>query len=116
MIKRPRVHDEKHLAFLRGLPCLVTKTNIGVEAAHIRFPDLRAGKRSTGIGEKPDDRWAVPLSNEQHRLQHSMGERDFWNATGIDPIFCALALYGVSGDHEAGELIVMAAREQTNNG
>lgn len=107
MIRRPRQHDEKHLAFIRQLPCLLTKTNIGVEAAHIRYPDLRAGKRPTGIGEKPDDRWTVPLSNEMHRLQHTGSERAFWKAAGIDPIFTALALYAVSGDHEAAEQIVM---------
>lgn len=109
MIKQSRVHDEKHLAFIRQLPCIVTGENTTVEAAHVRMNDLRVAKRKVGIGEKPDDRWALPLSGEQHRRQHTMNERRFWEAVGIDPILYALALYAVSGDYERGVMIVNAA-------
>jgi hypothetical protein len=110
MMKRPRIHRPKHLEFIRSLPCIVSGDNLTVEAAHIRFGDLRADKRPTGLGEKADDMWTLPLSGEMHRLQHTMDERKFWQHVGIDPIFYALALYAVSGDHERGARIIFAAK------
>ncbi len=106
MMKHPRIHNERHLDFIRSLPCIITGDNVSVEAAHIRFSDMRAAKRKVGIGEKPDDIWTLPLSSEMHRKQHAMNERRFWQQAGIDPIFCALALYAVSGDYERGCQIV----------
>lgn len=110
MNKQPRIHDDAHLRFIRTLPCIVTKDTLTVEAAHIRFSDLRVDKRKVGVGEKPDDRWALPLSGEAHRRQHSMNERAFWQEVGIDPVLYALALYSVSGDYERGCRIVAAAQ------
>lgn len=106
--KRPRAHDGKHLDFIRGLPCLVTGTR-PVEAAHVRYAAPQWGKRASGMGEKPDDRWAVPLSPAMHREQHSENEREWWLSKGIDPIAVALALWGCSGDEEAAELILVNA-------
>ncbi len=111
MMKQPRIHDEKHLAFIRTLPCIVSGNDVSVEAAHIRYSDLRVAKRKVGIGEKPDDRWTLPLSGEQHRKQHCGSEREFWINVGIDPVLYALALYAVSGDHERGCQIIEAARQ-----
>jgi hypothetical protein len=104
--RRPRQHDEKHLAFIRGLPCVVCGNNIQTEAAHIRYGFLRAGKRPTGGGEKPDDDFTVPLCNACHLNQHSVGELTFWGKSGIDAILLALALCRISGDQELGEEIV----------
>lgn len=110
MIKRPRRHDEKHLAFVRQLSCATCGNNIETQAAHIRFADPRVAKRPTGMQEKPDDRWAVPLCGTCHSTQHSGSEKAFWAGREIDPIFLALALYGISGDHEAGEQIIQEMR------
>lgn len=114
MQKQPRIHDDRHLDFIRSLPCIITGENTTVEAAHIRFADLRVDKHNAGVGAKPHDMWTLPLSGEQHRLQHSMSERKFWRETGIDPIFYALALYAHSGDYEKGCRIVMNAKMATN--
>lgn len=108
-MKQPRVHNAKHLDFIRSLPCIVTGNDVNVEAAHIRFSDLRIAKRKVGIGEKPDDIWVLPLCGEQHRRQHTMNERVYWQRVGIDPILYALALFAVSGDHERGCQIVASA-------
>lgn len=105
-----RQNNEKHLAFVRGLPCLVCPDDTTTEAAHVRFHDFRADKRSVGIGEKSDDRWAVPLCGAHHRAQHEMNEREFWSVVKIDPVFIALALWSVTGDHAAGQRIVGANR------
>jgi hypothetical protein len=107
--RTPRQRDEKHLSFIRQLPCLVTGRT-PVEAAHVRYADVTRDKPHTGKGEKPDDRFAVPLHWEIHREQHSMGERDFWERQGIDPVKVALLLHGVSGDVAEGEKVIRLAR------
>lgn len=100
--------NSAHLTWIRSLPCVICGDSATTEAAHIRFADPRAAKPITGMGIKPDDRWTVPLCGRHHRNQHSKGERRFWQDMGIDPIFVALALDAVSGDHEAGCQIVTA--------
>lgn len=72
---------------------------------------MRAAKRPTGMGEKPDDRWALPLCGKHHRMQHHEGERGFWKDRGKDPIFVALALQANAGDVTAGEQIIAAAHD-----
>jgi hypothetical protein len=55
------------------------------------------GKRATGLGERPDDRWAVPLCRECHLdgqdSQHRVGEAAFWARAGLDPHAIAAGLY-----------------------
>jgi hypothetical protein len=105
-----RIKSAAYLDFIRALPCIVCGENTSVEAAHIRYGDRRAAKRPTGMGEKPDDRWAVSLCGMHHRDQHKRGERLFWKDLGIDPIVVALALQVNAGDLEAGEQIIIANR------
>ena len=54
--------DEKpaYLDFIRSLPCIVTRRD-PVEAAHVSYPEPRAGKLGRGKGAKESDCWAVPL-------------------------------------------------------
>jgi hypothetical protein len=103
-MRQPRQHSEKHLDFIRGLPCLVCQDNTSTEAAHIRGASRRSGKRHVGKGEKPDDKWTVPLCGVHHREQHHVGESAFW--LGQDPFFVALALWAATGNNELGETIV----------
>lgn len=107
--KRKRVQNQQHLRFIRQLPCCVTGSR-PVEAAHISYSDARYAKPAAGMGEKADDKFTVPLSPAMHRKQHDMNERKFWQGTGIDPIALCAALYAVSGDLEAGELILREFR------
>jgi len=100
-----------HLDFIRSLPCLKCG-KAPSEAAHVRYSDARAAKVNPGFGAKPEDRWSVPLCASCHRGlkgQHSRGEYKFWTETGIDPIFIALALWGVTGSYEDGCQIVRHA-------
>jgi len=61
------------------------------------------------MGERPDDRWAVPLCGRHHRQQHQEGERNFWKFYAPrDPIFLAMALQLNAGDREAAEKIIQA--------
>jgi|HubBroStandDraft_5_1064220.scaffolds.fasta_scaffold170737_2 hypothetical protein len=104
-----RQHNGSHLDFVRSFACCVCGDDTTTEAAHIRFGEPRAGKRPTGLGEKPHDAWTVPLCGDCHRAQHMMGERQWWKAQKIDPLFVSLALYRASGDREAGEQIINSA-------
>lgn len=111
MLKEPRVRNDRHLAFVRQLPCCVCHDNTTTEAAHVRYGCLESGKSYTGKATKPDDKWALPLCGKHHRDQHSMNEKEFWLMVGIDPIKLCEKLFAVSGDHEQGERIVLNSHE-----
>lgn len=104
--KRPRKKNDRHLEYVRSLPCVCCGNNIETEAAHIRFSCIQVGKRYVGKQEKPDDCWVVPLCGLHHREQHSMGEHSFWTLKRIDPLRVAAFLFALSGDFEAGENII----------
>lgn len=91
--REPRVKDEKHLRFIRSLPCCICGDNTSTEAAHLRVGSIGHGKPHTGMAEKPSDRWVLPLCNRHHREQHATGdELKFWDFHGIDPFMLALTL------------------------
>lgn len=98
--KRPRVTDTAHLAFIRALPCVITLTR-PVDPAHLRAGNRLLGKRHVGIAEKPDDRWAIPVTRRLHDQQHGMSEVEFWTLHGIpNPWQLALALFAASCDRD----------------
>jgi hypothetical protein len=106
--RRPRVKNHKHLDFIRSLPCVICHKAGISEAAHIRFSEIRHGKRAVGAGEKPDDRWVLPLCAEHHREQHSTSESLWWKTQGIDPHVVAALLYSHSAaDDQRGALAVI---------
>lgn len=108
--RRPREKDDKHLAWLRTLPCAISGRR-PTEACHIRFSDPTYGKFETPMHVKPHDKWAVPLHPDLHREQHSQNERQFWLKYGLDPCRIASALYGETGNDEAAEVILQQARQ-----
>lgn len=95
--RQPRVRDRGFIAWLHEQPCCVHRVGHPVEAAHIRMASVAHGKRSTGLQERPDDRWCVPLCAAEHRLgpksQHAMNEADYWKMVGVDPFAVAARLY-----------------------
>lgn len=108
--REPRIIDKTHLAFVARLPCLITGRR-GVHVAHIRYGNPTIGKRHTGLQEKPDDCWTVPLDPHVHlHEQHRMNEKEFWRQHGIDPCLVAQALFKISGNDEAGRAILRSAR------
>lgn len=102
----PRVHCEDHLKFIRQLPCVRCGDNTSTEAAHVRMPDPRSAKESCGKGEKPHDKWTLPLCGRCHRLQHDIGEKRFWDFGTQDPHFICMALWGETGKYEQGVKII----------
>lgn len=105
--RQPRRRDERYLIFVRTQPCCVCWRPAPSDAAHIRMASTVYGKRSTGMAEKPDDKWAVPLCKPTlvartpsagcHILQHSMNESAFWRSRGINPFEIAKRLYAEGG-------------------
>lgn len=92
--RQPRIEDAAHLAFVRTLPCLVCGRPGPNDPAHIRAAAPHYGKRYTGMGEKPDDKWVLPLCRSHHDAQHRESELGWWAGMGIpDPFAVAVALY-----------------------
>jgi hypothetical protein len=91
--REPREVDEAYLAFVRKQPCTVCRRPGPNDAAHVRAPALHYGKRQTGKGEKPSDRWTLPLCRTHHEAQHRTNELRFWASYGIDPFALCEALY-----------------------
>lgn len=92
--RRPRIKDERHLRVIRRLPCVVSGQQ-PCECCHIRFADRRFNKRETGLGERPDDMWVLPMIRDCHIDQHSGNEQEFWKSKDIDATALAKVLYGV---------------------
>jgi len=100
MLKRPRQKDAAHLSFLRGLCCCICGDNTSVEAAHIRCGELKYGKLPTGMQQKPDDKWCLPVCSKHHREQHTQNEWKWWKEKGVNPFSLAMTLHDISGNHE----------------
>lgn len=99
-LAEPEGGDLRYLAGIRTLPCLSCGMEPS-EAAHVRFASAAFGKAS-GLQKKPDDKWALPLCAQDHRLakeaQHNRGEQEFWDALGINPLLAASRLWEARGD------------------
>jgi hypothetical protein len=90
--RQPRERDNKHLDYIRSLPCCICGDDTTVEAAHIRTGALEYGKPYTGKAEKPSDKWTLPVCGVHHREQHTMNEMAFWAKYGINPFLLAMTL------------------------
>lgn len=95
--KRRPAKSKDYLAFLHTLPCTVTGRH-EVQAAHVSFASLPYGAYGRGKSHKVNDRWALPLCEEEHRRQHNMNERDYWDSVGINPHLLCLILWGLYSD------------------
>ena len=92
--RTPRVSDPKYLAWLRKQRCACCGQTGPSDAAHLRASSGQYGK-SSGIGQKPDDRWALPLKHFHHMAQHDHGnELDWWKSRGVsDPFALCIEYY-----------------------
>lgn len=95
--KRKPAKSKDYLSFLHSLPCVVTGATT-VQAAHVSFAAPRYGHYGRSKGTKAPDRFALPLSPEEHARQHSMNEAAYWASVGINPHILALTLWGLFTD------------------
>lgn len=113
--RQPRERDPQHLTFIRSLPCVICgSVDDQIHAAHIRAAAIRYGKRQTGMGEKPDDRWTLPLCAAHHVFGrdavHKDGDEVRWfHEHGINPFVTALALFGATGKEDEARTIIQLA-------
>jgi hypothetical protein len=92
--RQPREEDSAWLAIVRKMPCMVCRRPGPSDPAHLRSAARQYGKPHTGMGEKPDDRWVLPLCRTHHDEQHRGNELSFWRRHGFhDPFAEAVALY-----------------------
>lgn len=71
--------DAAYLAFVRELPCVVTRSPVDVVAHHVRV------KTGGGMALKPSDYFTVPLTPLTHARLHHEGEAAFWRRHNTDP-------------------------------
>jgi hypothetical protein len=94
--RRPRRRDPKYLAWLREQRCVCgCLQGPPCDAAHLRASSAKYNKPNAGVGQKPDDIWALPLLHSHHMRQHSHGDEvGWWAAHGIhDPWALCLRYY-----------------------
>lgn len=104
--RHPRIHNEVHLDFIRGLPCISCGNDIETQAAHLRSDDRMYGKTGAGMQQKPDDMWTLPLCGRCHDRQHTGNEMNFWTNLGVNPFVLALSLFAASGDYELAHEVI----------
>lgn len=103
--KTKRIEDPAHLAFIRKLPSVLSG-QYGCDPCHIRTGSALHRKKHTGVAQKPDDCWTLPLTREEHDSQHSENELQWWRKHGIDPFELAIRLYEISGDVDAATAMI----------
>lgn len=109
-----RLLDKAHKGFIARLFCLATKIRTGLEVhgvqvCHVRFALAVAGWENPGLQRKPSDARTLPLSPDEHRLQHSMSEIAFYAELGLAPAEVAALcgeLVAASGDVDAGRRVL----------
>lgn len=109
--RQPRILDHKYLCWLHTKPCCLTGLT-PVDAAHIRYGNEFYDKRPTGMGEKPDDKWCLPVVRSKHTEQHSMNEQEFWRKHNIDPLALAQRYYAEYLEETGASRIIQPRKQR----
>lgn len=70
------IRSASFLQFVRGFACTCVETDPTGCAGKIEAAHVRRGTDG-GIGQKPSDRYCIPLCSEHHAEQHRIGEQSF---------------------------------------
>ena len=82
--KRIIIKSRVHLEWVaRNNVCIITRSNYGVQACHIRNV---FGRGDCGLGTKGGDMFVVPMTWQVHHNQHTMSELEFYCKHNINPI------------------------------
>ena len=88
-----RKRDADYLAWLRTQRCACgCGKGPPCDAAHLRASSAEYDKVNAGVGSKPDDKWALPLTHSHHMAMHDYGdELGWWAKHGVaDPFALCL--------------------------
>lgn len=101
MKKQATFESEKYRRWVASLPCVVSFAR-NVQCAHIRLG------AEAGLGRKPADWRCVPLSVQEHALQHEIGELKYWfNYGGYETaVVLAQQLYNAFPDTAKGTKLI----------
>lgn len=96
-----RQESVRHLAFIRGLPCVLTGRTDGVQAHHLlRCPD----SEERGGAMKAGDRWTIPIVRRMHDALHASGDEiAFLGAHSVYGPAVAALLWSLSSNQEQAE-------------
>jgi len=88
--KRIIIKSRIHLEWVaRNNVCIITRSNYGVQACHVRTV---FGRGDCGVGTKGGDMFVVPMTWQVHHDQHTMSELEFYCKNNINPIEIAKSL------------------------
>lgn len=92
MAPRPDRHrSAEHLAFVRGLCCIVCRQDPPGDPHHLKFVQPRARSLKSG------DQWTIPMCRRHHLAVEGAGDEEaWWIAQGIDPLPLATELWAIS--------------------
>lgn len=103
--RRPREKNENHLKFIRGLPSCISGSSPCIAHHLLDVPGRR------GVAMKADDRYAVPLTAEEHQRLHSecasKTEAEWFASNGVAHHEVALFLWHNTGDYERCENFIL---------
>lgn len=90
-----RKRDADYLAWLRTQRCACgCGKGPPCDAAHLRASSYKYNKENPGVGQKPDDKWALPLKHAHHMAMHDHGdERGWWFKHGVSDPFALCIKY-----------------------
>jgi len=104
--ERREGNSKAHLALIRQLPSCISGRK-PCDPHHLRISSER------GVGRKSTDRWAVPLTRDEHDEVHKVGSRKefaWFQDRGIDCYGLASALWTNTGDLERMDKIIEGNR------
>lgn len=111
----PKARDRRsgmsdlYLAKIRRLPSCISWRR-PCEAHHLRC----AGGR--GVSLKAEDRWALPLTRDEHRQVHTRGSKmefEWFKSRGVNCLDLAAALWRAFPDEEKMLRVLQAHRRDT---
>jgi hypothetical protein len=104
--RQPRQKDPRYLSWLRRQRCACgCLQGPPCDAAHLRASSAKYDKPNAGVGQKPDDKWALPLRHAHHMAMHDYGDEVGWLAMhGIKDPFATCQMYYQEFQREAKRL------------
>lgn len=81
-----KIRNNKHLAHIRSLPCIITSNGKACNGEPVVAHHLTHVNDKGGMGLKTGDDYTLPLCWLHHQTLHSIGEKKFWKRWGVDAI------------------------------